>query len=172
MLIAGGAIMRGENVKSPESLKPGIRNGARAVIVRDAKILLLRKVSPVYGERYVLPGGSQEEGETLEQALRRECEEEIGASIGIVDLMNVADYFKPRLTTPETYRQAVEFLFACTVDEEYVAQNGPRPDKNQVAVIWMPLDRLPHEPLFPKGLIPALRGVLPSGRPVYLGLVD
>ncbi len=151
---------------------PGIRNGARAVIVRDASILLLRKVSPVYGERYVLPGGSQEGGETLEQALRRECEEEIGASVEIVDLLHVADYFKPRLTTPETFRHAVEFLFACTVAEEYVAVNGPRPDKNQVAVVWVPLDRLSGEPLFPKGLIPALSDARPSDRPFYLGLVD
>lgn len=164
--------MRGESVKSPENLKPGIRNGARAVIVRDANILLLRKVSPVYGERYVLPGGSQEGGETLEQTLRRECEEEIGASIGMLDLMYVADYFKPRSTTPETYRQAVEFLFACTVAEEYVPVNGPRPDKNQIAVVWTPLDRLSDEPFFPKGLIPALSGARPPDRPVYLRLVD
>ena len=52
---------------------PVIRNTVRAVIVRDNRILLLRKEDELQGERYALPGGAQEAGETLEQTVNREC---------------------------------------------------------------------------------------------------
>ena len=56
-----------------ENLTPGIRNAARAVILREGSILLLRKNGSGGGERFALPGGAQDLGETLEQALNREC---------------------------------------------------------------------------------------------------
>ena len=147
-----------------------IRNGARAVIVRDGKILLLRKKDEVKGERFALPGGSQEEGETLQQALSRECLEEIGTDVVIRDLLHVADYFKPRQTVPPRKRQIVEFLFSCDVPEDYRAQNGHRPDKHQVEVVWTPLTELAGIPLLPRWLASGLGETRPTR--VYLGTID
>ncbi len=39
-----------------ENLTPGIRNAARAVILRDEQILLLRKNGGIGGDRFALPG--------------------------------------------------------------------------------------------------------------------
>jgi 8-oxo-dGTP pyrophosphatase MutT (NUDIX family) len=153
-----------------ENLTPMIRNCARAVIIRDGALLLLCKQSPSYGTRYVLPGGAQDEHETLHAALIRECREEIGTTVTIGDLMHVADYFKPRSTNPEMKKHNTEFLFSCRVSDDYTAANGPAPDKNQKNVIWLPLAELGAAPLFPQGL----RNVLtePSGpNPVYLGQI-
>ena len=130
-----------------------IRNAPRAVIVRDGRILLLRKHDEVKGERYALPGGAQELGETLQQALNRECLEEIGTEVAVRDLLHVADWFKPRETDPPTTRQLVEFLFACEVPEGYVAANGHRPDKHQLEVVWVPLAELHRTPLLPRAVI-------------------
>jgi len=147
-----------------------IRNAARALIVRDGNILLLRKHDEIKGERYALPGGSQEPGETLQQALSRECLEEIGTDVTIRDLVHVADYFKPRSTIPPSTRQAVEFLFACEVPADYRAQNGHRPDKHQVAVVWTPREQLPKLTLQPLALAGRLTDTTETL--VYLGTID
>ena len=132
-----------------ENLIPGIRNAVRAVITRDGSVLLQRKIDDSGTERYALPGGAQEQGECLTDALQRECEEEIGARVEIIDLIFVGDYFKHRNTQPPTTRQLLEFLFACRVDDSYTAQNGPRPDKHQVDVLWVPRHELADINLVP-----------------------
>jgi TDG/mug DNA glycosylase family protein len=55
-----------------------IRQGVRAVVVDpDDRILLLRYANE-YDEWWIAPGGGVDEGETDEQALRRELREELG----------------------------------------------------------------------------------------------
>ncbi|NIY74868.1 NUDIX domain-containing protein [Thalassospira sp. HF15] len=156
-----------------ENLAPTIRNCARAVIVRDGAILLLHKHNPSYGTRYALPGGAQEENETLQAALIRECEEELGTAISVGDLVHVADFFKPRSAYPKLKKHAVEFLFSCSVPDGYVPANGPAPDKNQKDVVWLPLAKLPNAPLFPNDLRAVLMAAAPEHQehPVYLGQI-
>jgi len=117
-----------------------IRNTVRALILQDNNVLLLRKDGYEGGQRFALPGGGQDLGETLEQALNRECLEEIGTRVEAHDLVYVADCFKPRDTTPHSTRHLVEFLFACTVPGDYVPVNGHHPDKHQVEVVWVGLE--------------------------------
>ena len=157
-------------------LIPGIRNAVRAVVIRDGALLVQHKTYEQGWVRYALPGGAPDLGETLAEGLQRECQEEIGTSVEIGELMHVADYHKPRDTTPPTLRQQVEFLFRCHVPDNYVAQNGPHPDKHQINVIWLPLAEINQSPLFP----PGLKDILlmepqssPNNRalPVYLGLI-
>jgi len=154
-----------------ENLLPDIYNAVRALIMRDGRILLLRKGGDARGERFALPGGAQEPGETLPQALDRECREEIGTGVRARDLVHVADWFKPRDTTPPSTRQTVEFVFACSIPDDYEAHNGHRPDKHQIEVVWMALDELAGAPLFPRGLREFLSR---EGRiyPVYLGTLE
>lgn len=57
------------------------RRAARAVVAdRDGNIALLHVTNKNY---YKLPGGGIEEGEGIEEALKRECIEEIGCKIEI-----------------------------------------------------------------------------------------
>ena len=155
-----------------QNLLPEIRNAARALIVRDDRILLLRKTGYADGERFALPGGGQDPGETLQQALLRECREEIGTRVRIHDLVHVADYFKLRDTDPPSTRHLVEFLFRCEVPESYVPVNGEHPDKHQVEVVWAQLDSLPGMPLFPRSLAAFLGEQFTASPNVYMGLID
>ena len=155
-----------------ESIIPPIRNAARALILQDNNILLLRKDGYEEGERFALPGGGQDLGETLEQALHRECMEEIGTRVKIGDLVYVADYFKPRDTNPRSTRQLVEFLFDCTVPDDYAPINGYHPDKHQVEVVWARLTELADMPLYPRSLTTYLAGSRESTGTVYLGTID
>jgi 8-oxo-dGTP diphosphatase len=148
-------------------LIPGIRNAARALIIQQEQILLLRKEGGGRGERYALPGGAQDTGETLEQALQRECQEEIGTQVEVGKLLHVADFFKHRDTQPPTQRHLLEFLFRCNVPSDYQPHNGHRPDKHQVEVVWASLESISDIALFP----PFLSTCIPpdSSRSLYLG---
>ena len=70
--------------------------------------------------------------------------------------MFVGDYFKPSTTTPPTIRHVLEFLFACTISDDYKPRNGPRPDKHQVGVNWLPLSRLTEINLVPADYVELL----------------
>jgi len=54
-----------------------IRNSAKAVIIKDGKVLLTQNIDEE-GLFYLFPGGGQEKGETLHEAVVRECIEELG----------------------------------------------------------------------------------------------
>ena len=155
-----------------ELIIPPIRNAARALILQEDKILLLRKDGYEKGERFALPGGGQDIGETLAEALIRECLEEIGTQVEIRGLACVADCFKPRDTDPPATRQLVEFLFECTIPDDYVPVNGSHPDKHQVEVVWVRLDELADTPLYPRSLAPFLSYPGERSGTVYLGALD
>ncbi len=153
-------------------LLPNIRNAVRAVVVKDGAILMQKKWSETRGDWYALPGGGQEVQETLIQALQRECEEEIGVMVEIGDLLHVADFYKQRETEYPSTRHLVEFLFACTVPDDYAPVNGSHPDKHQVDVVWLPLHELSKYRLFPAGLTACLAGLREKQHDRYLGTLD
>jgi len=155
-----------------ENLVPEIRNAVRALIVQNHHILLLRKAGGDRGERFALPGGAQDPGETLEQALQRECLEEIGTRVAVYDLLHVADFFKSRETDPPSTRHLVEFLFRCTVPATYTPRNGHRPDKHQLEVVWTRLDQLQGLTLYAPSLASRLESLQGARESVYLGTID
>jgi 8-oxo-dGTP pyrophosphatase MutT (NUDIX family) len=58
------------------------RRGAIAVVVRDARFLVIRRSAVVPAPRtFCFPGGGIEEGETEELALVRELKEELGVRV-------------------------------------------------------------------------------------------
>jgi len=158
-------------ISSFDNLEPAIRNAVRALIVRDDRVLLLRKEGGGQGERFALPGGAQDPGETLLEALQRECQEEIGTQVDIGDLLTVADYFKQRDTQPPSTRHLLEFLFSCNVPQDYIPQNGHHPDKCQVEVIWARLSDLDQIMLFPRSLAHDLRDIIEGTKRGYLGTI-
>ncbi len=52
-----------------------------AAIVRDGRVLLVRRAQPPAQQVFTLPGGIVETGETLTQALLREVNEETGLTV-------------------------------------------------------------------------------------------
>lgn len=149
-----------------ENLLDTIRNTVRAVIIRDGKLLALKKIDG----SYTLPGGAHNPDETLEQGLQRECLEEIGTRVEINKLAFVGDYFKPKKSVPPGIRHQVEFLFDCSVSDNYTAQSGHHPDKRQVDVLWLELDNLENLPLYPVSLKECINK-LDENAPVYIGVM-
>ncbi|MCG7938861.1 MAG: NUDIX domain-containing protein [Candidatus Thiodiazotropha lotti] len=153
-------------------LDADIRNAVRAVIVRDEAVLMQKKWQQERGFWYTLPGGGQEVQESLTQALQRECEEEIGTRVVVDGLLAVADFYKQRRTEPPSSRHLIEFLFACSVPDDYRPGPGVHPDKHQIEVVWLPFAEFSQVELFPKSLELDLQPVLQGVKPLYLGVID
>ena len=74
-----------------------MRNRAGGMLIEDGKILLMHRIKNVDGETreyYVVPGGGIEEGETLEEATKRELKEEMGIDVELLSE-------EPLLSLPE-----------------------------------------------------------------------
>jgi mutator protein MutT len=65
--------------------------GVGGVVVHEGRVLLIRRgKQPLYG-RWVVPGGTVELGEPLEEALVREMREETGLEVEPLELLTVFD---------------------------------------------------------------------------------
>ncbi len=121
-----------------------VRARPAAFIERKGRILLLR-YEYAGGPVHSFPGGSPEEGESLEEALRRECEEELGIRIA---LSSVA----PLLLLAETeaserFPRTLHVLFRCDLTE---GEPHVRPEETGAAdAEWIPAGELGELVLYP-----------------------
>jgi 8-oxo-dGTP diphosphatase len=60
-----------------------------AVIIKDGKIVLIKRKEEPFQGQYALPGGFVEYGETVEAALRREVLEETGLIVEVNSLVGI-----------------------------------------------------------------------------------
>ena len=65
--------------------------GVGAVVWRNNDILLVKRAKPPRLGQWSIPGGKQELGETIEEAVHREILEETSVKIKIVGLIDVVD---------------------------------------------------------------------------------
>ena len=95
--------------------------GVGGVVVRDGKVLLVRKTYPPSAGHWLIPGGYLEPGETLAQGASREIWEEAGVRVQIEGIIAVRSRTQDEGST-DTY---VVFLAVATGLE-------PRPDNKEV----------------------------------------
>jgi ADP-ribose pyrophosphatase YjhB (NUDIX family) len=111
--------------------RPHTRVGVGGVLVRNGSVLVNRAV---YRERFTIPSGYVEAGETLEAALRREFEEETGVDGRVGPLLLV----RHKVLGPE--ESDVYFAFAL---EHLAGEPTARPP--EIAEIRMvPVEQVPH----------------------------
>ncbi len=65
--------------------------GVGGVAILEGKVVLIRRGKPPLEGRWTIPGGTVELGETLEEALVREMEEETGLQVEPAGLLTVFD---------------------------------------------------------------------------------
>jgi mutator protein MutT len=119
--------------------------GVGGVVVRDGRALLVRRgKEPLYG-RWVVPGGTVELGETLEEALVREMEEETGLQVEPVELLTVVDRIDRDGGRVAYHYVIVDYLCRWLSGEAKAASDA-------LEVAWASAAELPRYDLPPKAL--------------------
>jgi len=126
-----------------------IKERVRAIIIDSDKILLINRIKDD-DSYWVMPGGAVEPGETHEQAIKRECFEELGVSVKVKDL-----FLKRIGDKPEIEGQPEFFYLFNIVDGKVSVGQGPefQPGtqyKGKYIIKWVPLEELPNINLKPE----------------------
>ena len=95
-------------------LKPS-STGVRLLLVRDEKVLLIKHVYEPY---WYLPGGAVEQRETLDEAVRREAQEEVGATLYQLELFGAYTGFEQGKSNHVVVFLSQDFDFTCEGDDE------------------------------------------------------
>ena len=104
----------------------------------EDEILLVRSMKSK--DRYVIPGGHIELGETMEDALKREILEETGLAIRDLQLVSVQQF-----VFRDSFHEKRHFIFIdyiCRADTKDVKLNDEHQD-----FLWLPLDKAFELPL-------------------------
>jgi ADP-ribose pyrophosphatase YjhB (NUDIX family) len=162
---AGAMVELLESWKSHVSITPSIRTSVKAIIQHDGLILVIRYHDD-RGYWYTLPGGGQQQGETLIAALRREVAEETGLMVRVGSLRFVRDC----LATPNSRAlppgfHQVELFFSCEL-ESRDSRGASALDPGQVGFEWRRIEELRAVCFFPQSLLDAIEQGLKFG---YLG---
>ena len=151
-----------------------IRNTAKAIIIRDNKVLLNRCMGERIGEYYSLPGGGQHRFEPLEDAVRRECLEETGLHVRVLRLTAVCEeiWESPEMRTAfPDYCHRTLHIFLCEVDDRYPPEEANDLDYQMIEAVWIPLEEVDALPLEPRPLTKQFSAVLNGTAPLFLGTV-
>ena len=119
--------------------------GVGGVLVHEGRVLLIRRgKQPLYG-RWVVPGGTVELGEPLEDALVREMREETGLEVEPLELITVFDRIQRDGGQVLYHYVIVDYLCRWLSGEARAASDA-------LEVAWAAPDELDRYDLPPKAL--------------------
>lgn len=150
-----------------------IRTAARAFIIHEEKLLTI-KMRDHSGVFYILPGGGQNHGETLKEALIRECFEEIGTQVAVGEFLYVREYIGRNHEFRVAHKafHQVEHVFRCSLPDPDQVKPGSELDKKQIGVEWLPIANIQKHRLLPKVLKEKITPQGVEGLIPYLGDVN
>jgi 8-oxo-dGTP diphosphatase len=109
-----------------------------ALMIKDNKMLLARRAPELLeGGKWGLAGGYMDRDETLEQAVRREVQEETGWQVADVQLISVID--NPNRPN-ENARQNIAFNYVCEAVKKTGESDGEVTEQK-----WFDLKKLPKK---------------------------
>lgn len=150
-----------------------VRVSNKAVIIRDGKLLVTENKDDE-GLFYCLPGGGQEHGETVHEALKRECLEETGLVVEVGDLLYLRDYIGRNHTMSDVHPDVhqVEPMFLCDIINDDNAGKGISPDSRQTGVVWLEINKLDAYRIYPEALKRLIPNIGKEKQSIYLGDVN
>ncbi len=150
-----------------------VRSTVKAIILHEGNVLLNRCRDVNNGEYYSLPGGGQEQFESLAEAIQRECLEETGYTVEPVRFVALMEEICLDPIIRERYLQYAHkmlHLFLCrltTTDRVEPTET----DDLQVAIEWISAEEVPHINLLPKEVRAAFPKLITQETPLFLGSV-
>lgn len=123
--------------KSPPNKRPHHQIGVGVIRDGEERVLIaLRPEDAMLGGLWEFPGGKREEGEELEETVRRELREELGVEVTVDKPLMKVDHAYSHLTVTLN-------VFLCSLD------SGTPSARDSQEVRWVTLDELDEYP-FPK----------------------
>lgn len=148
-----------------------VRSTAKAIILKDGRVLLNRCRDRYNGDYYSLPGGGQDKYETLAETLVRECAEETGYTVEPVRFAalceEICDGEVFRQKYPQ-YAHKMLHIFICRVVSGAVSAPTGRDDL-QTGVEWVDTDKLDGIRLLPEPLGKSIKRIISGGGPEFIG---
>ncbi len=114
------------------SIKP--RTGASVLVYDRDRYLLIKRGKAPYKGHWSLPGGSQEAGETLEEAARRELKEETNLNAPALTFAKIRD----RINKDENDVLQYHFVLATFIAHEYTGTPKALDDADDIG--WFTLE--------------------------------
>lgn len=150
-----------------------IRNVARGILVENRRVLLV-EVDDGHDRWWILPGGGQEFGETLEECLARECREELDITVRVGPCIMVREFISDRRSAVVgviRHHHSLELYFLLTTQEN--PDLVPR-EVTHRRVQWVELEELERLAFFPRALSRVLPALLDGSElaTAYVGDAD
>lgn len=151
-----------------------IRSASKAIILHDNKVLLNVSHRKNFGEYYILPGGGQNQYETMEEAVVRECLEETGYTVRPEALVAVHE----EIYTNRDFRRdhpdhahKIFHIFRCSLASMDQAVPSEQ-DANQTGCAWLDITAVPSIRLYPARVHEQFMDIIKADQPLYLGSAE
>ena len=148
-----------------------IRSTAKAIIIDSGKVLLNKNIDENGKVYYSLPGGGQHDGESLTDAVIRECLEETGYTVRPIRFAALCELIctdKELVSQYPSYAHKIYHIFICELSGH--EQKAPTErDHTQVGSEWIEIGSLNSIYLCPRLFGENIDKVLDGSAPVFLG---
>ena len=112
--------------------------GVYGIYVEDGQLLVINKNGGPYINRFDLPGGSLEDGETLSEAMKREFLEETGLKIEIEECIGVIDFKLPWLWREFTDVHHVAVFYSVKKVGGEISIPDQFEGQDSLGAVWIP----------------------------------
>lgn len=137
-LTGGKVLVSGENLLTEYPDHPRVAVGA--IVIRDGRVLLVKRSKPPGEGLWAIPGGRVELGETLQQAAEREIMEETGLTIQTKHPVYTFEVIEP----DDTGRPRFHYVIVDLIAEYVKGEINPSDDASEAGWITpQELERLP-----------------------------
>lgn len=150
-----------------------IRNAAKAIILHKDKVLVNKCLTQNNEVYYDLPGGGQNQFETMEDAVIREVLEETGYKVNVVRFLALAEEIYDNNELREKYfdySHRVLHIFLVQLASEKVEEITEK-DWQQEESIWMSFEDVDKVSFRPRQLSGRIRDLVEDNHAQYLGCV-
>lgn len=130
--------MSESNITSAEAVP---RVGVGAVVIKENRILLVKRKNPPHQGEWAIPGGKVKWGETLKQAAEREILEETGIHIKAHEAVNTFELIEHNDQQQVTWHYVIVDLMSTYVSGE------PHASSDALEVRWFDKKDFTSEPV-------------------------